>query len=409
VVPATRSARPPAPDLPGIALSVAGPFLITYGIIRAGERGSLAAPEVWLALLGGVAVLLAFAIVELRSPAPAVDLRSFADRRSGAAVAFLGLMGVVFALLLHLRTVRGLSPLRAAALGMPIAVAQLLFAPRAGAIAQRFGARATVTTGLLVIAARFGGYALLGRDMSLWWLEAVLFVHGAALAVVVPAVTGFMMAAAPPDRPGAGSARHRRRRGPRQPRRLRPSGAGRRPIHTGPLRAPICSPARFARLRGAVMFRWLGQFVVRRRWFVIAGWLAATAAAVAFLPALSTIVSPDQASFLPRGDEAVRADALARDAFPERPKSGALAVFRRTDGAPLSPADVQRVNQTVAPSRRRRSRDSSRPPPTSRRCRRTGRSSRPGSPWTRGCTTSAPARPGPRTGQGHRSVRRLHR
>ena len=47
------------------------------------------------------------------------------------------------------------------------------------------------------------------------------------------------------------------------------------------------------------MFGRLGAFVVRRAWWVIAGWLLTGIAIIATSPSLSDITSADQGSFLP--------------------------------------------------------------------------------------------------------------
>ncbi|MET7420141.1 MMPL family transporter [Dactylosporangium sp. NPDC005555] len=88
--------------------------------------------------------------------------------------------------------------------------------------------------------------------------------------------------------------------------------------------------------------RW-GRFVVRRAWWVIAGWLAGAVAIIGLLPGLSDITSGDQGSFLPGTYESVQAIELARTAFPEQATSTAIVVVRRTDGGALTADDQTRV------------------------------------------------------------------
>ncbi|MFF5233049.1 MMPL family transporter [Dactylosporangium sp. NPDC000521] len=88
--------------------------------------------------------------------------------------------------------------------------------------------------------------------------------------------------------------------------------------------------------------RW-GTFVVRRAWWVIAGWLVGAALIIGLLPSLSDITSGDQGSFLPGSYESVQAIELARTAFPEQATSTAIVVVKRADGGPLTAADETRV------------------------------------------------------------------
>ncbi len=95
------------------------------------------------------------------------------------------------------------------------------------------------------------------------------------------------------------------------------------------------------------MFGRLGAFVVRRAWWVIAGWLLASAVIIVASPSLSDITSADQGSFLPRSYESVQAIELAESAFPQQTTATATIVVKRTDGQPLTPADEARVGQLV--------------------------------------------------------------
>ncbi|ROR45004.1 MMPL family transporter [Kitasatospora cineracea] len=111
------------------------------------------------------------------------------------------------------------------------------------------------------------------------------------------------------------------------------------------------------------MFHRLGHFVVKRAWWVIAAWLVATVALVAFAPKMSA--TTDEADFLPKHYEAIRASAVQEDKFPAEFSPGALLLFERTDGGALTDADqadiakitkglgdkqIPLVQQVVAPS-----------------------------------------------------------
>jgi putative drug exporter of the RND superfamily len=95
------------------------------------------------------------------------------------------------------------------------------------------------------------------------------------------------------------------------------------------------------------MFGWLGQFVVRRAWWVIGGWIAAAAIIMATTPSLSDITSADQGSFLPSEYESVQAIELGENAFPQQTTSTALIVVKRSDGQPLTPADEAKATQVA--------------------------------------------------------------
>jgi RND superfamily putative drug exporter len=94
------------------------------------------------------------------------------------------------------------------------------------------------------------------------------------------------------------------------------------------------------------VFGALGRLVVRNPLKVILAWLVVSVAVVAFSPRLTDIINADQTSFLPDSYESVQAQQLAEQAFPQASAAATvIGVVKRTDGAPLGEADVQRVQQ----------------------------------------------------------------
>ncbi|MBV9830203.1 MAG: MMPL family transporter [Marmoricola sp.] len=85
------------------------------------------------------------------------------------------------------------------------------------------------------------------------------------------------------------------------------------------------------------MFASLGRLAARHPWFVILGWIVVSVVIVATAPKLSP--TSDQSQFLPSHYESIKAATLQQKAFPQQTAPGAILVFDRTDGQPLSDAD----------------------------------------------------------------------
>ncbi|MGW6914157.1 MMPL family transporter [Kitasatospora sp. NPDC054939] len=85
------------------------------------------------------------------------------------------------------------------------------------------------------------------------------------------------------------------------------------------------------------MFHRLGQFVVRRAWWVIAAWVVAMLAIAMSAPKINA--QTDEAAFLPKHYESIQAAELQEKAFPSSFTPSALALFERKDGAPMSDGD----------------------------------------------------------------------
>ncbi|KRF17632.1 hypothetical protein ASG90_04480 [Nocardioides sp. Soil797] len=86
------------------------------------------------------------------------------------------------------------------------------------------------------------------------------------------------------------------------------------------------------------MFERIGRGVVHHPWLTIVTWMVVAAALVLSAPALTT--TEDQADFLPSSYESAQAAQVAESAFPEARGPAAILVFKRTDGTPVTEADV---------------------------------------------------------------------
>src|SRR6202042_778567 len=175
LVPESRNREAGGIDYVGVLLSIAGLVLLVYGIVQGGDGESWLSLGVLGPIVGGLAVLAAFAWYESRIEHPSLDVRLFRDRRLSASIGSLGLVffgmgGVFFFISFSLQNVRGYPPLAAGLLTVPFAAGQLLLAPRSARLVRRYGAKAVGATGLFVMGADLVGYAALGTSTAIWVL-----------------------------------------------------------------------------------------------------------------------------------------------------------------------------------------------------------------------------------------------
>lgn len=187
-------------DFPGAILAGIGLAGSTYALIEA--PGSGAEVGVILAGVVGVLSLIAFLLVERRSPNPMMPLSIFASRQFSAAnlvtfVVYTALGGVFFLLVSFLQISMGYSAVEAGAASLPVTAIMLALSARSGALAQRIGPRIPLTLGPLVIAA---GLMLMTRispgDGYIGAVLPAVIVFGLGLALVVAPVTATVLAAA---------------------------------------------------------------------------------------------------------------------------------------------------------------------------------------------------------------------
>src|ERR1051325_10104153 len=95
------------------------------------------------------------------------------------------------------------------------------------------------------------------------------------------------------------------------------------------------------------MFARIARFCVERPWKVVAAWLVLIAAVAALSPTVDSVVNQDDTSFVPESYESSQANALEDRAFPESSKGSSVLVYKRRDGAKLTPADQAAIGRSV--------------------------------------------------------------
>jgi putative drug exporter of the RND superfamily len=94
-----------------------------------------------------------------------------------------------------------------------------------------------------------------------------------------------------------------------------------------------------------LMFAALGRFVTRFPWYVVGAWVLLAVVVVSLAPGLSS--TQDESEFLPEHYESIRAAQVQEDEFPSQTDPGAILVFDRVDGSPLTAADSATVTEVV--------------------------------------------------------------
>ncbi|MCF3134238.1 MFS transporter [Streptomyces olivochromogenes] len=211
LVPDSRDPKPGRLDPIGVVLSVVGLVLLVYGIIKGGELADFTDPTVLATIVAGLVVLAAFVVFEKRSDHPSLDVTYFKNKVFSAAMAaialvFFALMGVTFFSVFYTQSVRGYSPFQSGLLMLPLAAAQMIFAPRARLLVDRFGNKATTTAGLLLIAATLAAFAGFEADTPIWVLEVVFFLMGTGMAHIMTPTSVVIMQALPREKAGSASA-----------------------------------------------------------------------------------------------------------------------------------------------------------------------------------------------------------
>ena len=187
-------------DFPGAASITAGLMLLVYAMTRATTDGWGATSTLEL-LAGAAGLVLAFVLIELRSPAPLLPLRIFRSRTLSAANAAMAIVGAVafsefFVLTLYLQDVLHYSAVMSGAAFAGFALAVVVLSNIAQVIVGRLGVRPTLTAGLLLSAVSVAWLTRLPVDGHYFWDLFPAFVLGGAgmgltfVPVTIASLTG---------------------------------------------------------------------------------------------------------------------------------------------------------------------------------------------------------------------------
>ncbi|MFL5840871.1 MAG: MFS transporter [Thermoleophilaceae bacterium] len=181
-----------AVDVRGLVLVTAAAFGIVWGLVR-GNPAGWGSPEVIGALVGGVALGVAFVAWELRAREPMLPMGLFRSRAfsaGNAAIFFTiaSLFTAVFFFAQLLQTGLGYGPLGTGVRLLPWTATFMTIAPVAGALADRLGERPFMVFGLLLQAAGMIWIALIAApDVSYGQLVPPLIVAGSGVSLAIPA------------------------------------------------------------------------------------------------------------------------------------------------------------------------------------------------------------------------------
>jgi MFS transporter, DHA2 family, multidrug resistance protein len=219
LMPESRSERRPRLDLAGVVISSAGLTGLTYGVIRAGQDGWSDLTALGT-MIGGALVLAAFVLWERRVSArpggqPLIQLSLFqsAGFTWGTILSTLvsfALFGILFAMPLYFRDVRGLDSLGAGLRLLPMIVGMVvgmitgtrLQSPKRPLV----GAKALVTAGFAVMAAALAAGAFTSVSSGTGYGAAWFAIAGVGLGLAMPAAMNAALGALSAERSGAGSA-----------------------------------------------------------------------------------------------------------------------------------------------------------------------------------------------------------
>jgi predicted MFS family arabinose efflux permease len=162
-------------------------------------------------LVAAIVFLTLFVWWEKRAPRPLLPMELFSERVFTVAVVTVGLvyfalMGALFFLPQFLQLVQGLSPLQSGIGMLPGAGGLLVASLVSPRVAERWGARNTVVTGVGLVAVGLLSMSFVEPMTSYPYVGFALGVTGIGMGLALPQGTNAVLSKVPRERSGMGSA-----------------------------------------------------------------------------------------------------------------------------------------------------------------------------------------------------------
>jgi EmrB/QacA subfamily drug resistance transporter len=179
-------------DIRGVALASSGLFGIVFGLVQSQSHG-WTSPEVVIALVTGVLLVLSFIRHELRTPEPMLPMGFFAKRTFAVTnvvslAMYFGMFGSIFFLSQFLQNVLHNTPLQAGIKLLVWTGATMVVSPFAGFFSERYGSRPFMVAGLAL------------QALALGWIASIASIHQSYASMVIPFIlagTGMALVFAP--------------------------------------------------------------------------------------------------------------------------------------------------------------------------------------------------------------------
>jgi EmrB/QacA subfamily drug resistance transporter len=206
-----RAASGPARRFDWLGLGLMTVFLVTLlNGLSNGQRYGWMSDRIRIDFAVASVAAISFLVWELRTPAPMLNLKLFANPVYGGAaiVAFIfgaGIFGSTFLVPLFVQTIQGYTPTRSGLLLMPAGLILGIVFPIAGRLTDRTPAYATVMFGLVVFALSSFLMSAADTNTSFWQFAWWVMLGRIGLGFIMPSLNAGALKALPIALLGQGS------------------------------------------------------------------------------------------------------------------------------------------------------------------------------------------------------------
>lgn len=191
-IPNVNEVRNVSIDLISIILSTIGFGGIVYGVSIAGDQGWASVTLLTIVIVGLLALLL-FAIRQSKMSHPMLNLQAFKYPMFVLGllmnmITFLNMLSMLVVLPMFMQMALLVSAFITGLIMLPGSLLNCILAPLIGKLFDKYGPRAVITPGTILVVIGYGLYAIYGTETALWLMVATHIVMMLGIGMVLASV-----------------------------------------------------------------------------------------------------------------------------------------------------------------------------------------------------------------------------
>lgn len=191
-IPNVNETRQVSIDILSVVLSTVGFGGVVYGVSVGGDHGWTSMTVIGTIIVGLIALIL-FAIRQTKMENPMLNLKAFKYPLFVLGLAmnvitFFNMLSMLVVLPMYMQMALLVSAFATGLIMLPGSLLNCVFAPIIGRLFDKYGPRAVITPGTILVVIGYGLYAMYGTDTALWIMVVTHIVMMLGIGMVLASV-----------------------------------------------------------------------------------------------------------------------------------------------------------------------------------------------------------------------------
>lgn len=191
-IPNVNEIRKVSIDVLSVVLSTIGFGGVVYGVSVGGDLGWTSTTVLGTIIVGLIALIL-FAIRQMKMAQPMLNLRAFQHPMFVLGlimnvITFLNMLSMLVVLPMYMQMALLVSAFVTGLIMLPGSLLNCILAPAIGRMFDRYGPRAVITPGTILVVIGYALYAMYGTETALWMMAATHIVMMLGIGMVLASV-----------------------------------------------------------------------------------------------------------------------------------------------------------------------------------------------------------------------------